>query len=92
MSPECVCHGLDFSPDCVDTNTVSIQDQRNFRGAGYQLKQQLHTLRHQLGGGHAHAGQIAVKTGHEAICNRVRAPNEQNRNFRGCVFRRLRRR
>jgi hypothetical protein len=37
LSPECVCRGLDFSLDCVGTNTRSILEQRNLRGAGYQL-------------------------------------------------------
>jgi hypothetical protein len=90
-----MCRGFDFSLAFLGINTLSILEQRNFQGTGYQLQQHLRPLLHQLRSVHAHAGEIAarpVETGHETICNRVRAPNEKNRNCRGGGLRRMRRR
>ena len=90
LAPQCAYRGFDIFLACIRTNTVSILEQRNFLRPGYQLQQHLHPFRHQRGSVNAHASEIAArpaKSGHKAICNRVRAPNEKNRNFRGCVFR-----
>ena len=70
---------------------VRVHEQGNNLGLGNQLGYQLEPLEVQLGGEVAEAGQVAAgsgETGDQAGRDRIADTGEDDRDRRGCAFRR----
>ena len=81
--------------DALGNRVVRVHEQGDHAGLGNQFGKQLESLGIQLGGEHAHAREVATgsgETGDEACRDRVVAADEDDRDCRGCAFRRQRRR
>ena len=70
---------------------VRVHEEGDHPGLGNQLGKQLEPLGHQLGGDVAEAREVAARsgeTGDEAHPDRVADVGEDDRDRRGCAFRR----
>ncbi len=70
---------------------VRVHQQGDHLGLGNQLGQQFEPLRHQLDEEVAEAGEVAARpgeTGDQPVLDRVVAAEEDDRDRRGCAFRR----
>jgi hypothetical protein len=76
------------------TRVALVYQQGDHPGLGNQLGKQFKPLGRQLGDHECHAGEVAAwpgKSGDQAGRDRVAAAAENDRDRRGCVFRRERR-
>jgi len=87
----CAGRSLHFSRRALGRRIVWVREQGDHPRLGNQLGKQLKQLGCQIGGDVAEARQVAAwpgETGHETNPDRIADGSEDNRDRRGCVFRR----
>src|SRR4051794_22986590 len=81
--------------DALGIRVVRVYEQCNYLVLGNELGKQLESLRDQLDGEEADAGEVAARpgeTGNQAVRNRIGADPEDDRDCRGRFLRRVCRR